>query len=101
AKAVAADDVLILVQSRNALFREIIRALVQEGLPTPGADRLAVTTHIAVLDLLALGDVVLNPADDLQLAALLRSPLFRISEDDLFTLAHDRPGTLWSALEQS
>lgn len=100
-KAVTADDVLILVQSRNALFREIIRALVQKGLPTPGADRLAVTTHIAILDLLALGDVVLNPADDLQLAALLRSPLFAISEDDLFALAHDRPGTLWSALEQS
>ncbi|MGB3025182.1 double-strand break repair helicase AddA [Paradevosia shaoguanensis] len=100
-KAVTPDDVLILVQSRNSLFRELIRALVQRGLPTPGADRLAVTTHLAVLDLLALGDVVLNPADDLQLAALLRSPLFDISEDDLFALAHDRPGSLWSALEAS
>jgi len=100
-KAVTPDDVLILVQSRNALFREIIRALVQKGLPTPGADRLAVTTHLAILDLLALGDVVLNPADDLQLAALLRSPLFDISEADLFALAHERTGTLWSALEAS
>ncbi|QEE19152.1 double-strand break repair helicase AddA [Youhaiella tibetensis] len=100
-RTVTADDVLILVQSRNALFREIIRALVQRGLPTPGADRLAVTTHIAVLDLLALGDVVLNPADDLQLAALLRSPLFDISEDALYTIAHEREGTLWAALEAS
>jgi len=100
-RTVTADDVLILVQSRNALFREIIRALVQRGLPTPGADRLAVTTHIAVLDLLALGDVVLNPADDLQLAALLRSPLFDISEDALYAIAHEREGTLWAALEAS
>jgi ATP-dependent helicase/nuclease subunit A len=99
-RAVRADDVLILVQSRSALFQEIIRALRLCGVPTPGADRLAVTGHIAVLDLLALIDVLLNPADDLQLAALLRSPLFDFSEDDLFNLASTRAArqTLWSAL---
>jgi ATP-dependent helicase/nuclease subunit A len=99
-RPVVADDVLILVQKRGALFQEIIRALRAEGLPTPGADRLAVTGHIAVLDLLALVDVLLNPADDLQLAALLRSPLFDLDEDSLFALAQPRARgqTLWSAL---
>lgn len=99
-RAVTADDVLILVQKRGAFFQEIIRALRMENLPTPGADRLAVTGHIAVLDLLALIDVLLNPADDLQLAALLRSPLFDIAEDDLYHLAHGRHDgqSLWSAL---
>ena len=102
-RAVTADDVLILVQVRSVLFHEIIRALIREGVPTPGADRLAVTTHIAVLDLMALGDVLLNPADDLQLAALLRSPLFDVSEDELLQLAHGRPKDtpLWPALERS
>ncbi|WP_375451209.1 double-strand break repair helicase AddA [uncultured Devosia sp.] len=100
-RAVRADDVLILVQSRNALFAEIIRALRNAGIPTPGADRLKVSGHIAVLDLLALCDVVLNPADDLQLAALLRSPLFDVSEDTLFGLAQPRARgeTLWQALQ--
>lgn len=99
-RKIGADDVLILVQKRGALFQEIIRALRVNGLPTPGADRLAVTGHIAVLDLLALIDVVLNPADDLQLAALLRSPLFEVSEEELFAIAQPRPAgqTLWSAL---
>lgn len=99
-RAVRADDVLILVQSRSALFQEIIRALRLLDVPTPGADRLAVTSHIAILDLLALIDVLLNPADDLQLAALLRSPLFEFSEDDLFILASTRSQyqSLWSAL---
>jgi len=98
-RAVRADDVLVLVQARNGLFQEIIRALRAEGLPTPGADRLAVTGHIAVLDLLALIDVLLNPADSLQLAALLRSPLFEISEEALFALAQGRNGqSLWAAL---
>jgi ATP-dependent helicase/nuclease subunit A len=102
-RAVTADDVLILVQSRGALFQEIIRALRNKGLPTPGADRLKVTGHIAVLDLLALCDVLLNPADDLQLAAVLRSPLFEVSEEDLFAIAQPRAKgePLWRALSAS
>src|SRR5690606_8922722 len=91
-RSVRPDDVLILVQVRSVLFHEIIRALVRAGIPTPGADRLAVTTHIGVLDLMALGDVLSNPADDLQLAALLRSPLFEVSEEDLRDVAQPRAG---------
>jgi ATP-dependent helicase/nuclease subunit A len=103
ATPVTANDVMILVQSRGALFNEIIRALHAENLPTPGADRLAVTSHIAVLDLLALGDVLLNADDDLQLAAILRSPLFDVTEEELFALAQPRPEhmTLYRALGQS
>src|SRR5690606_4769197 len=89
-RAVRADDILILVQVRSVLFHEIIRALNHQGIPTPGADRLAVTSHIGVLDLMALGDVLSNSADDLQLAALLRSPLFEVSEDELLKLAQSR-----------
>jgi ATP-dependent helicase/nuclease subunit A len=102
-RAVVADDVLILVQVRSVLFHEIIRALIRAGIPTPGADRLAVTSHIGVLDLMALGDVLSNPADDLQLAALLRSPLFEVSEDDLAAVAYGRPKGewLWRALERA
>ncbi len=102
-RAVRPEDVLILVQVRSVLFHEIIRALIREGVPTPGADRLAVTSHIGVLDLMALGDVLSNPADDLQLAALLRSPLFDVSEDDLLELANPRgkDDWLWTALEGS
>ena len=50
---------------------------------------------------MALGDVLLNTADDLQLAALLRSPLFDVSEDELFELAEPREGRLWRALAAS
>ncbi|HEV7277454.1 MAG TPA: double-strand break repair helicase AddA [Devosiaceae bacterium] len=102
-RAVTYSDVLVLVQSRNAVFGELIRALHQNGIPTPGADRLTVTTHIAVLDLLALGDVLTNTADDLQLAALLRSPLFDVSEEELHALAQPRDDheTLWQAMRHS
>ena len=50
------------------------------------------------MDLIALGRFALLPEDDLNLAALLRSPLIGVSEEELFALAHGREGTLWRAL---
>ena len=46
--------------------------------------------QIEIQDLLALGDVMMLPEDDLQLAAVLKSPLCGFDEDDLFDLAHGR-----------
>jgi ATP-dependent helicase/nuclease subunit A len=66
--------------------------------PTAGADRIPVATHISVLDLLRLADVVLLPEDDLQLAACLKSPLVGLTEDELMHLAIGREGSLWRAL---
>ena len=56
-----------------------------------GADRLSLSAHIAVQDMIALGRYVLQPEDDLSLAALLKSPVFGFSEDRLFELAAGRP----------
>ena len=93
-----AGDVLILVQRRNEMFHEIIRALKAEGLPVAGADRLVLTQELAVRDLLALASFLALPEDDLSLATALRSPLFGWSEAELYDLAHGRDGFLWSAL---
>ena len=49
-----------------------------------GADRIVLTQQLAVMDLMALGRFVLQRDDELNLAALLRSPLLGLSEDDLF-----------------
>ena len=89
-----AKDVLILVRRRGALFEAIIRALKNEGIPVAGADRLVLTEHIAVMDLMALADALLLPEDDLALATVLKSPLFGLDDDDLFKLAWDRKGSL-------
>ena len=91
-------DVLILVRKRGAMFEEVLRALKQGGVPVAGADRLVLSAHPVFQDLLALGRAALHPADDLTLAAVLRSPLCDVSEEALFALAHGRPGSLWAAL---
>ena len=93
-------DILILVRKRTELVSEIIRALKKRNISVAGADRLVLTDHIAVMDLRALGEFVLLPDDDLTLACILRSPLIGLSEEDLFTLAYEREGTLWASLSQ-
>jgi ATP-dependent helicase/nuclease subunit A len=96
--AVRPGDILVLVRQRGPLFEAVIRALKNAGIAVAGADRLVLTDHIAVMDLLALADAVLLPEDDLALAAVLRSPLFGVTEEELFALAWDRKGTLRAAL---
>ncbi|MDP5348743.1 MAG: double-strand break repair helicase AddA, partial [Paracoccaceae bacterium] len=91
-------DVLILVQRRSSLFREVIRACKDKGLEVAGADRLKVGAELAVRDLAALLSFLATPEDDLSLAVALKSPLFGWSEQQLFTLAQGRKGYLWEAL---
>ena len=93
ARGQKAGDVLVLVRQRGPLFEAIIRALKNAEIPVAGADRLVLTEHIAVMDLMALADALLLPDDDLALASVLKSPLFGLSEEQLFELAWDR-GTL-------
>jgi ATP-dependent helicase/nuclease subunit A len=86
-------DVLILVRQRGELFEAIIRALKNQNVEVAGADRLVLTQHIAVMDLMALADALLLPQDDLALATVLRSPLFGFEDDDLFVVAYGRGRT--------
>ncbi|TCR90249.1 double-strand break repair helicase AddA [Rhizobium sp. BK376] len=87
-RPVEAGDVLVLVRKRDAFVNALTRALKKRGnIPVAGADRLVLTSHIAIQDLLALGRFLLLPEDDLSLAALLKSPLFDLNEDDIFAIA--------------
>ncbi len=95
-----AGDVLVLVRQRGLLFEAIIRALKDEDVDVAGADRLVLTEHIAVMDLMVLADALLLPDDDLALATVLKSPLFGLGEDDLFEIAWQREGSLRGALRR-
>jgi ATP-dependent helicase/nuclease subunit A len=91
-------DVLVLVRRRGKAFDAIIQALKHAGIPVAGADRLKLTEHIAIIDLMNLADALLLPQDDLALAVALKSPLFGLDDDDLLKLAWGRKGSLRDAL---
>ena len=93
-----AGDVLVLVRQRGALFEAIIRALKDAHVDVAGADRLVLTEHIAVMDLMVLADALLLPDDDLALATVLKSPLFGLDDEDLFEIAWERKTSLRAAL---
>ena len=93
------DDIMILVRTRTRFFAEMVRALKARGVPVAGTDRMVLTDQLAVMDLVALGNAVLLPEDDLTLATVLKGPLIGFDEETLYDLAHGRDGTLWRALE--
>ena len=83
-------DVLVLVRRRNDFARALVRALKTRGVPVAGLDRLVLTEQPAVQDLMALGDALLLPQDDLNFACLLTSPLGGLDDDGLMALAMHR-----------
>ncbi len=83
-------DILVLVRKRGSIVNALAKSLKERHIPIAGADRLSLPAHIAVKDMIALGRFLLQPEDDLSLAALLRSPIFGFSEEGLFALASGR-----------
>jgi ATP-dependent helicase/nuclease subunit A len=92
-------DMLVLVRRRGNAFDAVIQALKHANIPVAGADRLKLTEHVAIIDLMNLADALLLPQDDLALAVALKSPLFGLTDDDLFKLAWQRKGSLRQALD--
>ena len=96
-RPIRAGDILILVRKRHPFAVPMVAALKARGIAVAGSDRMALTEQIVVEDLLALGDFLTLPEDDLALANVLKGPLFNLSDDDLLPIAHGRKGSLWKA----
>jgi ATP-dependent helicase/nuclease subunit A len=97
-RRLAPGDILVLVRRRNEFVEELVRELKRLKVPVAGLDRMVLPDQLAVMDLVALGRVLLLPEDDLTLATVLKGPLIGLSEEQLFTLAYGRDGSLWSSL---
>lgn len=93
-------DVMILMQRRDLLFEEIVRQLKLLHVPVAAADRMNLPDQMAVMDLIVIGRLLLQPDDDLTVATALKTPLFGFDDDDLIALCPNRPRdqTLWRTL---
>ncbi len=99
-RPIRAGDIMILLQRRNQFIFDLVSALKEKNIPVAGVDRLVLTNHIAVMDLMSLGSFLLLPDDDLRLAEILKSPLCGLTEEQLFDVCYQRQGTLWNTLKQ-
>ena len=97
-------DVMILLKERKSnLGNLLVKYLSEEQIPVSSTDRINFGENIIVQDLLALAQFILLPEDDLNLACLLKSPLFGISEEELLavcSLKNQSKISLLAALEK-
>lgn len=97
-RPICAGDIMILMRSRSAFVDQLVRELKKRSVPVSGADRMVLGEQIAVQDLLSMARFCLLPDDDLTLAEVLKSPFLGWDEDELFSLAYNRKGSLWQEL---
>ena len=98
-RPIRAGDIMVLVRARGKFVPALVRALKIRNVDVAGVDRMVLTEQLAVMDLMALGDFLLLPGDDLTLAALLKGPFIGFSEEQLFDLAWRRgDASLWPTL---
>jgi ATP-dependent helicase/nuclease subunit A len=98
---VTAGDIMILVRNRTKFMDLMVRALKRRNIPVVGVDRMTLLDQIAVMDLIAFCRFLLLPDDNLNLAALLKSPLIGVTEEELFDICVDREGkSVWQRVQE-
>ena len=99
ARPIRPGDIMVLVRRRTGFVEELVRQLKRQSIAVAGVDRMVLTDQIAIMDLVALGQFLLLPQDDLTLATVLKGPLVGLTEEELFIVAYNRGDKhLWDVL---
>ncbi|RKF19343.1 double-strand break repair helicase AddA [Altericroceibacterium spongiae] len=102
ARRAGPGDVMVLVRKRRDLAGLIVARLHARGVPVAGVDRLRLGAPLAVQDLMAAIRFAAQPLDDLNLAALLVSPLVGWTQQELLDHGWRESGRrLWDHLRAS
>ncbi len=101
-RSVNYGDVMILLRTRtNGFFDELVKSFHRHQIPFTSISRVRFSESLLIQDLLAAARFVLLPQDDLNLACLLKSPIFDFSEDELLKIClkkNEEETTIYKAL---
>ncbi len=104
ARPVKYGDFMILLRNRtNGFLENLERFFHQNQIPFSSVNKVRFSGSLLICDLLAAAKFALLPCDDLNLAALLKSPIFEISEENLFEIClvkNREESSIYNALEQ-
>ncbi len=95
------DDIVILLRSPGSVGMDFVQALEQRGIPcaTGGGADLLLTPEIQTMR--SLLQIISNPRQDIPLLAVLASPIFGFTADDLAVIrSEDRKSCFYDALLQ-
>lgn len=102
-KPVNYGDFIILLRNRtNGLDKNLSRFFHKYDIPHSSSSKVKFSDNIIIQDLLAAAKFALFCHDDLNLACLLKSPIFAISEEDLLEIClfrNNNESTIYAALE--
>ncbi|WP_341788886.1 MULTISPECIES: UvrD-helicase domain-containing protein [unclassified Rickettsia] len=96
---ISEKDFMILVRKRDEFSNNLIKELNKANLKVEASDKVNLKEHLSMMDLISVAKFVLLPYDDLNLAALLKSPIIGISEQQLYELLMNKNDeSLWENL---
>lgn len=84
------SDIMVLVQKRNPLAPALVNELKRMEIDVAGSDRIVLPQYPAIKDLLNLIRFCINNNDEYRLCCVLKSPLYRFSEQDIYNLCQNR-----------
>ena len=90
------DIIILLRQRTHAASHE--KALREAGIPYASASKGELLDNLEVRDLEALLNLLMSPYANLELAQVLRSPLFGLTSEQLLPLASQHSGTWYERL---
>ncbi len=86
-KVVGYGDFMILLRNRtNGLDKNLTKFFHKYNIPSISPSKINFAGNIIIQDLLAAAKFALFPYDDLNLACLLKSPIFSVNEEELFEI---------------
>jgi ATP-dependent helicase/nuclease subunit A len=86
-RAVNYGDIMILLRNRTGIFlHELIKNFHQYQIPFNSISKLKFSESLLIQDLIAAAKFTLLKDDDLNLACLLKSPFFLLSEEELLEI---------------
>lgn len=98
-KIIQPKDILLLIRERSSLAR-ISDTLHKNNIEFNLDDDIILKEKLIIKDIVALASFRQNPHDDLNLAAVLKSPLISLKEESLLYLCSNRGNqSLWNHLK--
>ncbi|MDE6250269.1 MAG: UvrD-helicase domain-containing protein, partial [Alphaproteobacteria bacterium] len=84
------SDVMILVRERGKMAPVMVAKLKARGIDVAGSDRIVLPDFPIIRDLMHLVRFCIDNTNDYSLCCVLKSPLFRLNERDIFKICKIR-----------
>ena len=85
-EGVLPKDIMVLVQKRGSFVEPLATALKKKGIDIAGNDRVNLPHFSAIKDMLHIIRFCIDTTNDYSLCCVLKSPIYRLKEVDIFNL---------------